>query len=623
MVSGERRSTRWRPPKSIRPNCLDMVVSVATPSMRTYVVQPHDTLWSIASSQLGSPLRWPEIAQANYDRPQPDGRALTDAHWIDPGWVLVLPPDAAVADTAAANPAPPQAVATPTPAPAESAPPPAASPPTAASPPAASPPTAASPPAAPTSRAVQRVERSAPLSSPTSIPSKASVPSSPGHGTSARSVHPTTSGSNGNADGRRAGFPLTPIGAGLLGAGLVGIIDRMRRAQQRHRRTGEHIRLPRPALSSLERRLRISDDPLAPYAVDAALRLFAAVVSGGGPVIIGVQVHPDDIELIPEDDRWTGTVPNPFDIRLGGSSWFVARRLLALREPNDADSDQEAEAPCPALVTVGRSDVGPCLVNLEAIGSLAVCGDIMACEGLLRALAVELATSFWADQFDLALVGFGQELSRFERVRVLPDALPLVDELRHRGRDGRSLLHTAGYRSFAEARMAEGSDTWDALMVLCAPSVDAGVARDLVDEVGDAQTGLAVVVCGEAGGARQCLTIDGSGTSSLLDLLGTVVWPQRVDSSELEGLGGLVAAAADLSSVPVSEAPYELITAPLPRVPVEGVLGSEEPPSFDLPRMKAEAMVETAETETVEPEVAGEIAEAEAAVDVKLQCSAL
>ena len=207
----------------------------------------------------------------------------------------------------------------------------------------------------------------------------------------------------------------------------------MRRAQQRHRRTGEHIRLPRPALSSLERRLRISDDPLAPYAVDAALRLFAAVVSGGGPVIIGVQVHPDDIELIPEDDRWTGTVPNPFEIRLGGSSWFVARRLLAFREPNDADSDQEAEAPCPALVTVGRSDVGPCLVNLEAIGSLAVCGDIMACEGLLRALAVELATSFWADQFDLALVGFGQELSRFERVRVLPDALPLVEELRHRG----------------------------------------------------------------------------------------------------------------------------------------------------------------------------------------------
>ena len=124
----------------------DMVVSVATPAMRTYVVQPHDTLWSIASSQLGSPLRWPEIAQANYDRPQPDGRALTDAHWIDPGWVLVLPPDAAVADTAVANPAPPQAVATPTPAPAESAPPPAASPPTAASPPAASPPTAASPP---------------------------------------------------------------------------------------------------------------------------------------------------------------------------------------------------------------------------------------------------------------------------------------------------------------------------------------------------------------------------------------------------------------------------------------------------------------------------------------------
>ncbi len=39
----------------------------------------------------GSPLRWPEIAQANYGRPQPDGGELTDAHWIYPGWVLILP----------------------------------------------------------------------------------------------------------------------------------------------------------------------------------------------------------------------------------------------------------------------------------------------------------------------------------------------------------------------------------------------------------------------------------------------------------------------------------------------------------------------------------------------------
>ena len=570
--------------------------------------------------------------------------------------MLLLPPDAAVADTAAAEPTPPPAapnlaVAPPPPAPAApTAPaptPPAltALPGSGASVSAADPTLPDVPPdgrveapsptdgrskpavAAPTQadrlrrdqgradqeNAIRRNQLSTPFSSATSAPARASGPLSSAQSISARSAHPTTSASNGQADGRR-GFPLSPIGAGLLGAGLVGIIDRMRRAQQRHRRAGEHIRLPHAPLSSLERRLRISDDPLAPYAVDAALRLFAAVAPGGSPVIVGVQVHPDEIELIPEDDVWAGVVPDPFEVRIAGASWFVARRLLCLREPNDSSGDRDSEAPCPALVTVGRSDVGPCLVNLEAMGSLVVSGDAMACEGLLRALAVELATSFWADQFELVLAGFGQELSRFERVRVLPNAHSLVDELRHRGRDGRSLLHTAGYRSFAEARMAAGSDTWDALVVLCSPSIDAGVASDLVDEVGDARTGLAVVTCGGQGGARHFLTLDEEGISSPLDVLGTVVWPQQVDSSELEGLGGLVMTAADLSSVPPWQEPYESITAPLPRVPTEGMGGSEERSSFDPPDLEGEVGAGTVEVE---------VAEAEAVTPVEVEVTVL
>ncbi|HXA30685.1 MAG TPA: hypothetical protein VNV87_00400 [Acidimicrobiales bacterium] len=205
-------------------------------------------------------------------------------------------------------------------------------------------------------------------------------------------------------------------------------------------------------------------------------------------------------------------------------------------------------------------------MNLEAMGSLAVSGEPTACDGLLRALALELATSFWADQFDLVLVGFGQELTRFERVRVMADAAPLIRELEHRRRDGRSLLHTAGYRSFSEARMVAGSDTWDALVVLCGPSVRPSEAGDLVDQAGDAETGLAVVVCGDTDGSRHTLTLDGTGTSSPLDLLGTVVWPQRVESSELDGVGGLLATAADLSSVPASVDPYRSIRAPLPLV---------------------------------------------------------
>jgi len=532
----------------------DVVETVAAPPVRTYVVQPHDTLWSIAGSQLGSPLLWPQIAQANYGRPQPDGGVLTDAHWIDPGWVLVLPTDGSVADVVTPSMSAPAAPVVSIPASGA----PVSPPPTTTPPPTATPSSPAAVP--PGTNSISPSDVGPRVGLDHTIRAQADL-------VRTQSVHRTGGTPKGQPEGGHGGFPVTPIGAGLLGAGLVGIIDRMRRAQQRHRRAGEHIRLPQPALSSLERRLRISDDPLAPYAVDAALRTLASGVStAGGPVVVGVQVHPDDIELIPRDDRWAGIVPDPFEDRLGSSSWFVPRSLLPYAEPHDAGGSRVGEAPCPALVTVGRSDAGPCLVNLEAMGSLAVLGEPTACDGLLRALALELATSFWADQFDLVLVGFGQELSRFERVRVVPEAAPLVRELEHRGRDGRSLLHTAGHRSFSEARMVAESDTWDALVVLCAPSVGSTEARDLVDQAGDAETGLAVVVCGDTDGSRHTLTLDGSGTSSPLDLLGTVVWPQRVESSELEGLGGLLTTAADLSSVPASVDPYRSIRAPLPLV---------------------------------------------------------
>ena len=75
--------------------------------VRTYVVQRGDTLWGIAERELADPLCWSEIYALNEGRPQPGGVTLTDPHWIDPGWTLLLP-----ASTPAGTPP-----ATPTPTP--------------------------------------------------------------------------------------------------------------------------------------------------------------------------------------------------------------------------------------------------------------------------------------------------------------------------------------------------------------------------------------------------------------------------------------------------------------------------------------------------------------------------
>jgi nucleoid-associated protein YgaU len=57
-------------------------------------VQRGDTLWELARRHLDNGNRYPEIAALNYGRPQPDGRTLTSAHWLRPGWTLLLPLDA-------------------------------------------------------------------------------------------------------------------------------------------------------------------------------------------------------------------------------------------------------------------------------------------------------------------------------------------------------------------------------------------------------------------------------------------------------------------------------------------------------------------------------------------------
>ncbi len=74
----------------------------SAPPVAVHVVERRDTLWGIAGSRLGDPLRWPEIFEHNRDRRQADGRHLSDPHLIHPGWILEIPGEAS-----ARAPAPP------------------------------------------------------------------------------------------------------------------------------------------------------------------------------------------------------------------------------------------------------------------------------------------------------------------------------------------------------------------------------------------------------------------------------------------------------------------------------------------------------------------------------------
>jgi putative peptide zinc metalloprotease protein len=59
-----------------------------------YVVQPGDTLWSLAGRYLGDPLRYQELFELNQGVSQADGHTLVDPDLIYPGMKLQFPADA-------------------------------------------------------------------------------------------------------------------------------------------------------------------------------------------------------------------------------------------------------------------------------------------------------------------------------------------------------------------------------------------------------------------------------------------------------------------------------------------------------------------------------------------------
>ena len=178
----------------IRPEALDLTSGVSS----VYTVQPGDTLWGIAERELGSPLEWKKVAELNQGRVQADGRTLATDNWVYPGWTLVLPTSATLQD---ARNLPPlmgsvltTEVSTPDPSP------------------------------------------GTPEVVPESESSPVRIPRLPPDAVSRNRADPM------EPQGPR--IPFAPVGYGLLGAGVVAVLDRMRRTQQRRRSEGLRIALP-------------------------------------------------------------------------------------------------------------------------------------------------------------------------------------------------------------------------------------------------------------------------------------------------------------------------------------------------------------------------------------------
>ena len=529
-----------------------------------YVVQPweanRDCLWTIAERYLGDGMRWREIFKLNQGRPQADGRVLANPDFIIDGWHLLLPADATgvpaeylvhpVAPPAAVDPAPDSSVA--------------ADPVEADAAEAAE----VAETAAPTPVAGETVGEGIPVPAPMTaevtepeedraatsaavlgdaaaglpLPADATVPAV-GVPDSAETsdVDPAEPAAEADGGGGLHVNGPTLLGAGLLAAGVVAMLDRMRRAQQRRRRPGHRIALPGPEAAGREWAARAGADDDAAAWLDLGLRALVQGLRDAGmdpPEIVGVELGDGQLEVILASEATPA--PAGFRVKDKGRRWVLAR-------PGGLTAAAEAGGipdPLPGLVTLGHTVAGSqILVDLEETGLVAIAGDVDVAREIVVAAAVGLANKGDSSLFHLILVGFGEGLDGLERVQVVDSLEEVIEYLESEAVDMHQALEVdlgsaEAWTSTLDARVGTGlADSWAPTLVLCSAPPAAELAERLVQLTTLADyDGVGVMVAGEVEAAPWQLVV---GEVLAVAPLGLQLEPQRLSAEEAAAIGEL------------------------------------------------------------------------------------
>jgi nucleoid-associated protein YgaU len=335
---------------------------------------------------------------------------------------------------------------------------------------------------------------------------------------------------------------------GLLAAGLIALVAVKRRRVHKGRTPGETVVVPGPdtPAGALERDLRTVEDPFGRSQVDSALRSLARWHRERGLPLPGVRVarlksgefvelHLDRAADLPEP--WAGTTDR-FVWQLAAGDADAAARVGSRASTTGGDA---GEAPYPALVTVGHDDENTHLMlDLEHLACLDIRGTDAAAQATLAALAVELATSLWADDLQVTVVGTLGELPGVVdtgRVRHVPSLAGIIRELEARAADVDRTLAQVGAGSVADARgRGLATDAWTPEILLVGERlglVERAKLESLVERVPG--VGIAAVTSSaEVGDWALDLTgelTNGDTTRGILMPAYIAVRPQQLDAA--------------------------------------------------------------------------------------------
>ncbi|MEY9211422.1 hypothetical protein ABH917_000868 [Thermobifida halotolerans] len=224
----------------------------------------------------------------------------------------------------------------------------------------------------------------------------------------------------------------TPLAAGtiatgaMLASGILALLGTRRLLQHRARRPGHRIAQPdTESTIHAEEDLRHHADPASVELLDQALRSLAATAETEHlppPPLLGARVTATGCELLLADHANPAHEAIPPFRALGRYSWALDPGDDALLPTEQAAT---TAAPYPGLLTLGQDPTGAhLLVNLTHIGAITLTGTDDHIQQVQWALAVELATSQWADHVNTTLVGVDPDLPALldtERLRTADD----------------------------------------------------------------------------------------------------------------------------------------------------------------------------------------------------------
>ena len=384
-------------------------------------VQEGDTLWDLAAHHLNDPQRWVDIFNSNQD-------IIQDPNVILPGWELQIPAldvEPAVSRPLAVLLPPPDDLAKPE---IQPLPPPD---------------DLAKPVAAYTT------------SRPTVVASVASP-----------------SAEQQSAPSSQTMFAVG--GLGVFASSLGWVLARLRRTQRRRMPSGRMPVPPSETAVQLQQELVAAADPDSALFLDASLRVLSSRVAGNPPPdIIGVTLSSNCVSI---HLSAPGEAPAGFHTGDDSTTWILPREAALENLLAEADG---IPAPLPTLATVGRQHGHECLLNLEHLVTLSLEGDPVAIAELCSAMATQLASSHLADDLTVLCVGFGQDLTVFERVDYVPDVASAIERIRHQQRQNQAML--GSHPVPLDRRLGSSDDFWHPMVILVPNRVDEEEAAQLLE----------------------------------------------------------------------------------------------------------------------------------------------